>query len=294
MKVKESTYTRYYRNVYVYLLPELGSKRLTNISCQDLKDFANKLMACGGSKARPLSAKTVGDILCVLKAIMRFGRTNGYACPDLDDLSYPKKKKNRAEILPEDVRIKIENRLWDSEDCVSLGILFTLYTGVRIGELCGLQWGDFDFDSGVVYIRRTVERISDLDPNSKAKTKVIVSEPKTENSQRMIPLPSFLATHIKQFAGEKHHYVITGTARYSEPHLFYLRYKTFLKKTCVPDYSFHTLRHTFATRCVEHGFDTKSLSEILGHANIATTLSLYVHPTLEQKRKQMERLSPTF
>ena len=115
-----------------------------------------------------------------------------------------------------------------------------------------------------------------------------------ENSQRMIPLPSFLATHIKQFAGEKHHYVITGTARYSEPHLFYLRYKTFLKKTCVPDYSFHTLRHTFATRCVEHGFDTKSLSEILGHANIATTLSLYVHPTLEQKRKQMERLSPTF
>ncbi len=123
-KVKEATYTRYYRNVYVYLLPELGAKNVAGISHPLLCEFTNKLMASGGKNAAPLSAKTVGDILCVLKAIMSFGRANGYCCAELHTISYPKRMKGKATILPEDIRCRIEEQLWDSEDCVSLGILF--------------------------------------------------------------------------------------------------------------------------------------------------------------------------
>lgn len=288
--VKESTYTRYERNIRVYLLPLLENQKLKKLSNDYLKAIPKQLLERGGKDGMPLSAKTVSDILCVLKAILKYANQNGYISVDESTIVLPKKSKSQAEILPEEYRIKIEDRLWDSEETVSLGILFTMYTGIRIGELCGLRWGDIDFVTGIVQISRTVERIPDLSSDAKSKTKVIISEPKTENSKRTIPLPKFLLAHLAKFCGDKDSYIVTGTTHHTEPHQFYLRYKTFLRHTGVPEYTFHTLRHTFATRCVEHGFDTKSLSEILGHSDIGTTLSLYVHPTLEQKRNQMERL----
>ncbi|MBQ9745412.1 MAG: site-specific integrase, partial [Clostridia bacterium] len=182
--------------------------------------------------------------------------------------------------------------LLDSEDTTSLGILFALFTGVRIGELCGLRWEDIDLRSSTPCVRRTVERIADLDPLSPAKTKVIISEPKTESSVRTIPLPSFLAEYLRrvQMAGEV--YLVSGNTETPEPHCFYVRYKNFLKKHGIGDYTFHALRHTFATQCVEYGFDTKSLAEILGHSSVTTTMAFYVHPTMEQKRAQMELLAP--
>ena len=87
-------------------------------------------------------------------------------------------------------------------------------------------------------------------------------------------------------------YVITGTDYFMEPRTCLDKYKKILKTTGINDYTFHALRHTFATRCVEMGFDIKSLSEILGHANINVTLQRYVHPSMEMKRRQMERLKP--
>ncbi len=291
-KVKESTYARYERNLRVYLLPLLGKKNVNHLENEFLKHIHKKLLDSGGKDGKPLSAKTVCDILCVLKGILKYAKANGYSFLDTDIITFPKQYKKPAEILSEEDRLKIENRLWDSGDTISLGILFTIYTGVRIGELCGLRWADIDFQNGVVHICRTVQRIPDTSANAKAKTKVIISKPKTQNSDRFIPIPKFLLDHLAKHRCDMNSYLVTGTRNYTEPHQFYLRYHTFLRKMGVQPYTFHTLRHTFATRCVEHGFDTKSLSEILGHGSIGTTLSLYVHPTLEQKRKQMERLMP--
>lgn len=293
-EVKESTYTRYERNIRVYLLPPLENQKLKKLSEDCLKGIPRQLLERGGKGGTPLSAKTVSDILCVLKSIIKFAKQNEYISMDESCIVLPKTSKTRADILPEEYRIKIEDRLWDSEETVNLGILFTMYTGIRLGELCGLRWGDIDFVTGIVQISRTIERIPDLSSNAKYKTKVVISEPKTESSKRIIPLPKFLLKHFEKFRGTKDSYIVTGSTHHTEPHQFYLRYKTFLRHTGVPEYTFHTLRHTFATRCVEHGFDTKSLSEILGHSNIGTTLSLYVHPTLEQKRNQMERLFAEF
>lgn len=290
--VKESTYTRYHRIVTKYLFPQLENQFLFKMDVRCLNRLTETLLAEGGCRKKPLSPKTVTDILCVLKAILKYGKENDYPCPNPSNLKYPQKEPRSVKILDDKDRAEIEKCLLDSEDTTSLGIIFTLFTGVRIGELCGLRWEDIDFNTSTVCIRRTIERITNLNPNARSKTKVIISKPKTENSVRVIPLPSFLAEYLEKRRCSADCYLLTGNNRFTEPHQFYVRYQKYLQRHNIDKYTFHTLRHTFATRCVELGFDTKSLSEILGHSSITTTLSIYVHPTLQQKKAQMERLTP--
>ena len=196
--------------------------------------------------------------------------------------------------MSEEDRIRLEQSIIEQRSLTGLGILFTLFTGVRIGELCGLRWEDIDFREYTVRIRRTVERIADLDPQSSQKTKVVLSVPKTESSVRIIPIPEFLMQFLLLYRCEACCYLLTGNKKYTEPHQYYVRYRKYLRRNHIEEYSFHALRHTFATRCVEAGFDPKTLSEILGHANVTTTMSIYVHPTIQQKRVQMERLTPEY
>lgn len=290
--VKESTYTRYYRIVIKYLFPMLQTQALIKIDRRYLSRLTETLLKTGGINNNPLSPKTVSDIICVLKAILKYGRDHGYPCPNLNGLKYPPKKVKSIKILTDEDRNKIEKQLLDSGDTTSLGIIFSLFTGMRIGELCGLRWGDIDFTNATVDVNRTVERIADLNPLSPAKTKVIISEPKTGHSVRTIPLPDFLMQYLYRNKKEADCYLLTGKKKHTEPHQYYIRYRKYLERNNIDRCTFHALRHTFATRCVEFGFDTKSLSEILGHANISTTLSIYVHPTLYQKKIQMERLAP--
>ena len=258
-----------------------------------IQQLTESLSKKGGVKGDPLAPKTVTDILCVLKAIFRYGQENSYPCINLSQIHTPKRKKSTKTILPEDIRLLIEHSTLQAQDTTGLGILLTLFTGLRIGEVCGLQWGDFNFKNQIVTIQRTVERISELTPNMPNKTKIVISEPKTENSIRTIPLPRFLSEHLLQFQKAPNTYFLTGTLHPTEPHQFYVRYQKYMDRLDIHGYTFHALRHTFATHCVSLGFDIKSLSEILGHANVSTTLAIYVHPTMEQKRKQMALLEPT-
>ncbi|MDE6875566.1 MAG: site-specific integrase [Lachnospiraceae bacterium] len=292
INVKESTYTRYYRIVNKYLLPMIDKQRLDKMDQGYLNGLTANLLLRGGTGGTALAPKTVTDILCVLKSILKYGTENGVVCPDGNRLRYPPKKGKAAKILTDDNRIRIERQLLNSDDTVSLGILFTLFTGVRIGELCGLRWGDVDFPNATVSISRTVERIDNLEPGAKGKTKVVLSEPKTECSVRVIPLPGFLLEYMERQRCGADCYLLTGKRKHTEPHQYYVRYQKYLARNKIDRHTFHTLRHTFATRCVEMGFDTKSLSEILGHSSITTTLSVYVHPSMQQKKAQMEKLTP--
>ena len=171
-------------------------------------------------------------------------------------------------------------------------MFFTLFTGVRIGELCGLKWGEIDFKNGYAHIRRTVERIADLNSPYR-KTKVIISKPKTENAERIIPLPSCLMEYIHPFRNGDDKYILSGKHEPTELRAYYAKYKQFLIQSDIGNYTFHELRHTFATQCVDMGFDVKPLSEILGHSNVTTTMNLYVHPTLQMKKRQMDMLTMT-
>ena len=295
--VKESTFTRYHRIVHKHLNPLLQDKMIAKIDNNSIKTLYVSQLQGGGNRAS-LSPKTTNDILCVLKSIFKYGRQLGYPCTDLSQIKSISAVKSPTQILPEVTRKTVEQTILDSEVTASdgrvkLGILFVLYTGLRIGELCGLKHENIDLENRCVTVTATVERIENLDVNATTKTKVIISEPKTESSARMIPIPSLLLDYLKSFLTDADCYLLTGTKKYTEPHQFYLRYKTFMRRLGLEEYTFHALRHTFATRCIDNGFDAKTLSEILGHANVATTLSLYVHPTLEQKRRQMEKLCST-
>lgn len=291
--VKESSYTRYYRNVHSYLVPAIGKYAISGIDSALVGCMKDEMLSHGGKRGKGLSEKTVSDIFSTLKMILLHASEQGYSAMNIAFIHSPRRKKKEPTVIPKDKLELLEEALLNSDENICLGILLALHTGIRNGELCGLRWEDFNFRSSTVQIRRTVERITDLAPLSKSKTKVIISEPKTDTSRRDIPLPRALCRYLKEHCKEGGNYLLTGTDKPSEPHTLYIRYERFLKRNGFEQYTFHALRHTFATRGIESGFDTKSLSEILGHSDVTTTLRCYVHPSMEQKRKQMENMFGT-
>lgn len=292
--VKESTFARYHRTVENFLLPRFGALDVSEVERFRINAFTEHLLVCGGLRGGPLSPKTVSDILYVLKAIICFGEAEGMVFGNIAGIRYPQRSKQNVKIIDKNARARLERELMNAEDSTGIGVLFALFAGMRIGEICGLRWGDVDLKRRTVSVERTVERIANLDPDDMRRTKLIISKPKTESSRRVIPLPRFLAEQLKTARGDRDGelFILSDSLQPAEPSCLYRRYQTMMRRHGIEGYSFHALRHTFATRCVEKGFDTKSLSEILGHSSISTTLTFYVHPTLEQKRAQMERLTP--
>ena len=281
--IKESTYARYLSIINLYIIPTFKNQKLISINAEKHKKLYESL------KSR-LADKTVSDIMCVFKSIWKYGKENGYPCCEFTLPSVKVNHTRKINTMPPKTLEKVEFALMKDISTVNAGIILALFAGIRIGEICGLKWGDIDFDNGFICIRRTVERIHNSDYRSQLKTKVVISTPKTDNSARIIPLPVFVMEYLEKLRKSDEKYVLTSSTKNTEPHTYYSRYKTFLRKNKIEDYTFHELRHTFATQCVEKGFDVKTLSEILGHADIKTTMNLYVHPTLQMKRKQMELL----
>ena len=300
ISVKESTFAQYHRLVTKYILPELDEIPLEQINAKAVNAFSEKLLQCGGLFGANLSPKTVTDILTVLKSIFKFGVQNEYVAMGLEGVRYPGREGKNIKILSEENRKTLERVLVADTGAAEMGILLSLFTGMRLGEVCGLTWQDVDFQSRVIQVQRTVERIKNLDGFEQGGTKLIICEPKTQSSVRTIPIPRYLFSRLREFY-EKNAprdvrgacFILSGTESPIEPGVLYNKYKKILRAHGMEEYNFHALRHTFATRCVEAGFDTKSLAEILGHRSIATTLSVYVHPTLSQKRRQMDKLGPS-
>lgn len=291
--VKESTYSRYYRIIKKYLIPKLCQYDLNNIKPPDINSMITLFLTQNSYNGKPLASKTVSDILCVFKLIARYGNNKQITSLDLEQIRHPTCRKNRIKILDGNTINAMETELCQFEEPLYIGILLALYGGLRIGELCGLRWSDINFEKKTITIKRTIERIADVGNTDGRKTKVIISTPKTESSYREIPIQNFMMDFLKQNRTDDSYYILTGTEKYKEPHQYYVWYKKFLQKNNLGDYTFHSLRHTFATRCVESGFELKSLSEILGHKNFSTTMSIYVHPSMEQKRIQMEKIIPS-
>lgn len=289
--IKESTYAQYYSIIEKHILPELGSCLLSSITSEHLDSFLrDKLHAGRIDKKGGLSPKTVSDIRSIILQGLEYAKQHGYPCAVTSKIFYPKTQQPSIEVLSRAEQEQLEEILFQNPDCVKLGILIALYGGLRIGELCALKWEDLHFESGTVKIDKTLIRIRDLTPNTLKKTKLIIDRPKTNNSNRIIPLPSFIILLLKKYKKSDDCYVLTGTPMYLEPRILREKYKLVLKEAKLHSFTFHALRHTFATRCVESNFDIKSLSEILGHSNVSTTLQKYVHPSMELKREQMNRL----
>lgn len=195
-------------------------------------------------------------------------------------------------VLSKKEQQQLECVLMQDTDLTKFMVLLCLYTGIRIGEACALRWEHLQLDSGILKVRETMQRIQ-APQNIAAKTRVIITEPKSACSKRDIPLPKFLIQYAAQFQTERKAFVLTGeTDQFIEPRTLQNRFRNYVKASRIEHANYHALRHTFATRCVELGFEIKSLSEILGHSNVNITLNKYVHSSIELKKQNMEKLNP--
>lgn len=185
-------------------------------------------------------------------------------------------------------RKRLESYLLHNQNNTNISVLLRLFTGLRIGELCGLKWSDIDFQNGTVSVCRTVQRI-----NKHGKSEVAIGSPKSKSSVRIVPIPDFLLAILKAKRKGDDFYIITGTSKPTEPRTMQNRFKSILKTCGIRNVNFHLLRHTYATICIENGFDPKTLSELLGHADASITLNRYVHSSMQMKKNYVSRLQLT-
>lgn len=283
-KVKEATYVKYHTVIENHIKPELGGCFPGFLTSITVEQFAYDLLHENG-----LSAKTVKDILTVLHAVLCYAEKQS---PNLGriDIVYPKLDKKEMRVLSREEQERFTKYLLTDTDNCKFGTLFTLLTGLRIGEVCALRWCDISMNDGIVYVKSTMQRIKSFDGT--AKTKIVISDPKSFSSARIIPLSPFALELCKRFYGSQNAYILTGeTDKFIEPRTLQYRMEHYAKECGLAGVHFHTLRHSFATRCVEVGFEIKSLSEVLGHASPQITLERYVHSSIELKKENMLKLT---
>ena len=177
-------------------------------------------------------------------------------------------------------------------DACRFGVLLALFTGVRIGELCALRWGNINLGDRSIRIAATLQRLHDTDLKSEGRTRIVVGAPKSDTSARTIPMTDAGVELCRRMDPQNADaYVLTGTSDYMEPRTLQYRLEKYTRECGLEGIHCHTLRHTFATRAVEVGFEIKSLSEVLGHATTTITLERYVHSSMELKRNNMSKLA---
>lgn len=281
-RLKTSSYQRYDGFCRNHIEKNIGSMRIVYMTTTTLHTFAVNRLESG------LSPQSVNAILVFLHSVLVYGgRQYKLPVPDIVYLAVPKKEMR---VLSAEEQQALVKYLMNNLDIYKLGVLIALYMGLRIGELCGLQWDDIKDDC--ITVRRTVQR---LKKEHGTGTELHIGTPKTASSARVVPIPSFLQPLIEGFRGssDSQYLLATQAQELPEPRTMQYRFKVYLKEAGIEPANFHALRHTFATRCVECGFEIKSLSEVLGHSNVNTTLNKYVHSSIELKRENMERLKLT-
>lgn len=291
--VKESTYRKYCNLWQSYIRPQLGHMQIPDISQSILEEYCTALLTSGGSKGEGLSAKTVSDTMSLIRCVLQFCISKKIVVSCDTRMITVKQCTKKMRVLTVKEQQILCNHIYSDLSPQNVGVLFCLFTGIRVGEICALKWEDISFSENTVHIHQTMQRIQ-ID-ETENKTKIIITTPKSTCSIRTIPLPDELISVLKTVRGSASGYFLTGSdKRWIEPRTMQYHFKSLLKRCKIEDANYHALRHTFATRCVELGFDVKSLSEILGHASVNITMNRYVHPSMNLKRKNMERLSGLF
>lgn len=282
--VKQSTMAVYLLSLENHLLPIFGGKM--EVTEEEVQAFALDKLNHG------LSQKSIKDMLIVLKMVVRFGEKQGWLNHVEWKVKFPANQpKATLPILTKEHQKKLMDYLKDNFTFPNLGILVCLSTGLRIGEVCALKWSDINMDTGLLHVNRTIERIYIVD-SDKPHTEIVINTPKTKNSLREIPLSKELVRIFKSLMKvvNKDYYVLTNNTKPTEPRTYRNYFNKLLKQLDIPRLKFHGLRHSFATRCIESHCDYKTVSVLLGHADISTTLNLYVHPNEEQKRSCIDKM----
>lgn len=294
LQMKESSYVKYESLVRRHIEPDLGHLKTNQLTTGQLDIFVKQQLQAGSQTKGRLAPKTVRDILAVLKLIIAWANRHHYFIPARPEEVHVKLTDQSVQVLTQQDQESLELFIEDDLDRRATGVLLTLYTGIRVGELCALRQKDLKLTEAIMEVQQTLQRIPNLAAApSEPKTKVLIESPKSACSNRMIPLPDLVVKRLKQYEmPDPEAFFLTGSRdRFIEPRGMNMYLRRLLKSCELPPIHFHELRHTFATRCIEKNFDVKALSEILGHASVNITLNRYVHVSMEEKRRNMKKLS---
>lgn len=294
LQLKPQTYAKYNDLIEKHIIVYFGSKLIKKIDATQINDFliykstAGKLDESGG-----MSTSCLKTLIFIINSAFKFASGMGYCYPLKGSIISLGKRNKSIDVFSKSEQAQLEKYIIENLDERKVGVLISLYTGLRIGEICGLKWEDIDFDTNTIHVRRTVERIKNTDSSiTKSKTRLILCDVKTGSSNRIVPIPLKLVCILKKFKNLKQAHVLQGkNYLYTDPRVIQYSFYKYLDDCNLRRINFHTLRHTFATRCIESGMDVKSLSEILGHSNVNITLSTYVHSSLDHKRTQIEAMA---
>ena len=292
-RVKPRTYSRYKGLIVRHILPELGDTQIDDLGRRQISEFLTAHQADGNLRGEALSATSTNLMLTVLNAAFT------YACDmellpanPCDRIRRVPGPPSRVEAFTREEQRRLEEAIAAWEDRRLFGIRLCLYTGLRIGELLGLEWQDVDMEKGILHIGKTVYR----EKNAAGEWQLFVDRPKTAASERMVPLPGYLAEDLRIYRrGARSEFVIENkkAERMSIRSYQYL-FERLTEKARVRKLNFHALRHTFATRALECGMDIKTLSELMGHKNATITLNRYAHSMMDTKIAAMNKLEKLF
>lgn len=280
--VKERTYQKYKSQVDLHIIHKIGKYDMADLSAVVLQEFVVSLSGKG------MSANSVNGVITVVKSSLKRAETLGLVAKQYAErIQRPKAREKQVECFSKTEQRKIETYIFQKNKPKLFGIILCLYTGLRIGELLALEWTDIDLVKGIMTISKSCHDVWKDGEYFKA-----VDSPKTQSSERIIPLPKQILLRLKELKKQsKEGYIIGNERRHGVPIRSYQKsFERILKYLDIPHKGFHSLRHTFATRALECGMDVKTLSELLGHKNPTVTLKRYTHSMLEHKTEMMNRL----
>ena len=279
-RVKLSTLANYRMKAEKHILPVFGDKICSEITSRMAYAFIQNKMNSG------LSTRYVSDIMVLFKSMFKYAKREYAIANPFEDVVMPKCNKTDVHLLTADEHKVLRSYILQHPAPINMGVVFAQSMGLRVGEVCGLMWQDIDMKKRVLTVNRTVQRVPV--PNGSSKTQVIISSPKSASSTREIPIPDDVYVMLKSANIKPENYVLSNSAHPIEPRKMQYAFARILKNAKLPSVRFHSLRHSFASRAVEVGFDIKTLSEILGHSKIELTMNLYVHSNLDRKRSCMK------